>query len=125
MVMIVGHRGARNLWPENSLSGFRKLLGLNVDAVEFDVHETRDRQLVVIHDPTLQRTTEKAGAIRIFPRPKCSRARCARCRRQPTKANAFPASMPCCCCCARARWNCTSRSRPTRSANSIRERWAA
>ena len=64
MVMIVGHRGARNLWPENSLGGFRKLLALNVEAVEFDVHETRDRQLVVIHDPTLQRTTERAGAIR-------------------------------------------------------------
>ena len=64
MVMIVGHRGARNLWPENSLSGFRKLIALGVDAVEFDVHETRDRQFVVIHDPTLDRTTEKAGAIR-------------------------------------------------------------
>jgi glycerophosphoryl diester phosphodiesterase len=64
MVMIVGHRGARNLWPENSLSGFRKLMALGVDAVEFDVHETRDRQFVVIHDATLDRTTERTGAIR-------------------------------------------------------------
>jgi glycerophosphoryl diester phosphodiesterase len=64
MVMIVGHRGARNLWPENSLAGFRKLLALGVDAVEFDVHETRDRQFVVIHDPSLERTTGKTGAIR-------------------------------------------------------------
>jgi glycerophosphoryl diester phosphodiesterase len=64
MVRIVGHRGARSLWPENSLSGFRRLLALDVDSVEFDVHETRDRQFVVIHDPTLDRTTEGSGAIR-------------------------------------------------------------
>ena len=63
MVMIVGHRGARNLWPENSLGGFRNLQALAIDAVEFDVQETRDRQLVVIHDPTLERTTEGRGAI--------------------------------------------------------------
>lgn len=64
MVMIVGHRGARQLWPENSLSGFRRLLSLPVDAVEFDVHETRDEEFVVIHDPTLERTTRGRGAIR-------------------------------------------------------------
>ena len=44
MVMIVGHRGARNLWPENSLAGFRASRGLGVDAVEFDVHQTRRRR---------------------------------------------------------------------------------
>jgi glycerophosphoryl diester phosphodiesterase len=60
----VGHRGARNLWPENSLGGFRNLLALEVESVEFDVHETRDRQFVVIHDPTLERTTYGHGAIR-------------------------------------------------------------
>lgn len=64
MVMIVGHRGARDLWPENSLSGFRRLLSMPVDAVEFDVHETADRQFVVIHDPTLDRTTHSTGSIR-------------------------------------------------------------
>jgi glycerophosphoryl diester phosphodiesterase len=64
MVMIVGHRGARNLWPENSLGGFRRLLALDVESVEFDVHETRDGRFVVIHDPTLDRTTYGTGAIR-------------------------------------------------------------
>jgi len=64
MPMIVGHRGARNLWPENSLAGFRRLLALDVESVEFDVHETRDRHFVVIHDPTLDRTTTGSGAIR-------------------------------------------------------------
>jgi len=63
MVMIVGHRGARNLWPENSLEGFRKLIDLGVEAVEFDVHLTSDRDLVVIHDPTLERTTLGSGPV--------------------------------------------------------------
>ena len=47
MTKIVGHRGARNIWPENSLTGFRNVLALNVDAVEFDVHLTDAGELVV------------------------------------------------------------------------------
>jgi glycerophosphoryl diester phosphodiesterase len=61
--MIIGHRGARNLWPENSLLGFRRLLDLPVDGVEFDVHPTGDGGLVVIHDPTFDRTAEAEGAV--------------------------------------------------------------
>jgi glycerophosphoryl diester phosphodiesterase len=60
---IIGHRGARDLWPENSLLGFRNTLGLGVDAVEFDVHPTRDGGLVVIHDATLDRTTNAQGPV--------------------------------------------------------------
>jgi len=63
MVMIIGHRGARNLWPENSLDGFRRLAALGVEGVEFDVHKTRDGKLVVIHDPTLERTTHGTGPV--------------------------------------------------------------
>jgi len=62
--MIVGHRGARNLWPENSLTGFRNLLELPVEAVEFDVHLTDAGELVVIHDAALDRTTDASGAVR-------------------------------------------------------------
>ncbi|HWK68277.1 MAG TPA: glycerophosphodiester phosphodiesterase family protein [Rhizobiaceae bacterium] len=64
MTLIIGHRGARNLWPENSLRGFRNTLELGVDAVEFDVHLTRSGELVVIHDPTLERTTDATGPVR-------------------------------------------------------------
>ncbi|HZH11972.1 MAG TPA: glycerophosphodiester phosphodiesterase family protein [Microvirga sp.] len=63
MVMIIGHRGARNLWPENSLDGFRRLMELGVEGVEFDVHMTSDGQLAVIHDPTLERTTTGHGPV--------------------------------------------------------------
>ncbi|AFZ67248.1 glycerophosphodiester phosphodiesterase family protein [Deinococcus peraridilitoris] len=63
MVKIIGHRGARGLWPENSLEGFRKLITLGVDGVEFDVHPTLDGALVVIHDATLDQTTFGCGAV--------------------------------------------------------------
>jgi glycerophosphoryl diester phosphodiesterase len=63
MVLIIGHRGARNLWSENSLEGFRRTRDLGVDGVEFDVHLSRDGELVVIHDPSLERTTEGTGPV--------------------------------------------------------------
>lgn len=63
MVLIVGHRGGRNEWPENSLHGFKQLARLGADAVEFDVHLTKAGELVVIHDPTLQRTTDGEGLV--------------------------------------------------------------
>jgi glycerophosphoryl diester phosphodiesterase len=63
MVLIIGHRGARNLWPENSLAGFERTRELGVDGVEFDVHLARDGEMVVIHDPSLERTTESTGAV--------------------------------------------------------------
>lgn len=64
MTLITGHRGARNLWPENSLAGFRNTLKLGVDTIEFDVHLTKTGELVVIHDATLERTTEGFGPVR-------------------------------------------------------------
>lgn len=63
MVNIIGHRGARGLWPENSLEGFQHLARLGVEGVEFDVHPTLDGDIVVIHDPTLDRTTHGSGAV--------------------------------------------------------------
>ncbi|MBR0699667.1 glycerophosphodiester phosphodiesterase [Bradyrhizobium diazoefficiens] len=63
MVFIAGHRGGRNLWPENSLTGFRNLCREGVDAVEFDVHQSMDGGLVVIHDPLLDRTTFETGPV--------------------------------------------------------------
>jgi glycerophosphoryl diester phosphodiesterase len=61
---IAAHRGGAALWPENSLTAFRGALGLGVDLVELDVHQTRDGEVVVLHDPTLDRTTTGRGAVR-------------------------------------------------------------
>jgi len=49
-MIIIGHRGARGLAPENSLASFDKAIELHADFVEFDVRVTRDQNLVIIHD---------------------------------------------------------------------------
>ncbi|HYM29058.1 MAG TPA: glycerophosphodiester phosphodiesterase [Steroidobacteraceae bacterium] len=53
MFDLQGHRGARGLWPENTLSGFARTIELGVCALEFDVAVTRDGVVVVSHDPEL------------------------------------------------------------------------
>ena len=63
-VLVAAHRGGAQLWPENSLLAFRKAVELGADYLELDVHLTRDGGLVVIHDPTLERTTTGAGPVR-------------------------------------------------------------
>ena len=63
MTLIVSHRGGALLWPENSRIAFENTARLPVDAVEFDVHPSRDGRLVVIHDATLDRTTDGTGPV--------------------------------------------------------------
>lgn len=60
---IIGHRGGKDLWPENSLDGFSRALALGIEAIECDVHFSSDRELMVIHDPTLDRTTQASGDV--------------------------------------------------------------
>lgn len=63
MTLIYGHRGARAEAPENTLPSFRKALDAGVTRVELDLHLSADQQLVVIHDPTLKRTTGLRGKV--------------------------------------------------------------
>jgi glycerophosphoryl diester phosphodiesterase len=60
---LAAHRGGARLWPENSLRAFRESLALGVDLLELDVHLTADGEVVVIHDATLDRTTDGRGAV--------------------------------------------------------------
>jgi glycerophosphoryl diester phosphodiesterase len=62
--LFAAHRGGALLWPENSLLAFRNALALGADYLELDVHLTRDGQVVVIHDATLERTTTGTGPVR-------------------------------------------------------------
>jgi len=62
--LVAAHRGGAQLWPENSLLAFEKAVELGADYLEFDVHLTRDGEPVVIHDPTLERTTTGNGPVR-------------------------------------------------------------
>ena len=53
MLDLQGHRGARGLWPENTLSGFTRAIELGVSGLELDCGVTRDGVVVVTHDPEL------------------------------------------------------------------------
>jgi glycerophosphoryl diester phosphodiesterase len=63
MTDIASHRGGALLWPENSRISFENTTKLAVEQVEFDVHPTADGKLVVIHDDTLDRTTDGTGPV--------------------------------------------------------------
>ncbi len=61
---LISHRGAAGLFPENTLAGVQKALDLKVDRIEIDVHQTKDSVLVLMHDITLNRTTNGQGKVK-------------------------------------------------------------
>ncbi len=60
---IQGHRGASALAPENTLAAFQKAIEVGADGMEMDLQLTRDGTLVVLHDDTLDRTTDGHGRV--------------------------------------------------------------
>ncbi|WP_129837851.1 glycerophosphodiester phosphodiesterase [Streptomyces sp. RFCAC02] len=62
-LLIVGHRGLMAVEPENTLRSFRAAERAGVDAVELDLHLSKDGGLVVMHDPAVDRTTDGSGRI--------------------------------------------------------------
>ncbi|MCM3728736.1 glycerophosphodiester phosphodiesterase [Neobacillus cucumis] len=62
----IGHRGAAGYCPENTFASFHRALHLGVDFLEMDVQMTKDGELVVIHDSTVNRTTNGKGKVKDF-----------------------------------------------------------
>jgi len=62
--LLMAHRGGANLWPENTIFAFERATTLGVDLLELDVRLTADDNLVVIHDDTVDRTTNGHGLVR-------------------------------------------------------------
>ena len=65
-MIVTSHRGAGFLEPENTLRAIRRAIDIGADQVEIDVHLTRDGRLVLMHDATVERTTNGTGAIAEF-----------------------------------------------------------
>jgi glycerophosphoryl diester phosphodiesterase len=65
-VWVVGHRGAMGHRPENTLASFEHALELGADWIELDVHLTRDGALAVIHDESVERTTDGHGLVQDY-----------------------------------------------------------
>jgi len=62
-VLVAAHRGARFIYPENTMPAFRYAIEQGVDMIETDVRMTRDHQLVLMHDAAVDRTTDGKGAV--------------------------------------------------------------
>src|SRR5262245_27586832 len=60
---VVAHRGYSGKYPENTLAAFEAAVKLPIDALEMDVHSTRDGRIVVNHDSTLDRSTDRSGNV--------------------------------------------------------------
>lgn len=61
--LVIAHRGASAEQPENTMAAFRRAVDLGADAIELDVRLSRDGVPMVIHDPTLDRTTSATGPV--------------------------------------------------------------
>ena len=62
-VMVIAHRGASAYAPENTIAAFRKAVELKADALEVDVRQSKDAHLVILHDATVNRTTNGKGNV--------------------------------------------------------------
>jgi len=62
-IQVIAHRGASGTCPENTLAAFRRAEALGAHMIELDVQLTRDREVVVLHDDTLERTTDGRGIL--------------------------------------------------------------
>lgn len=62
--MLIAHRGLSATYPENTLPAFEQALRLDVDAIEFDVHMSRDGELVITHDDRIDRCSNGTGRVR-------------------------------------------------------------
>ncbi|MDU4601629.1 MAG: glycerophosphodiester phosphodiesterase family protein, partial [Staphylococcus warneri] len=63
---LIAHRGLPQDYPENTLIGYQHALALPIDMLEIDLHFTKDKQLVVIHDDTIDRTSNGKGKVKDY-----------------------------------------------------------
>ncbi|WP_268876043.1 glycerophosphodiester phosphodiesterase [Gottfriedia luciferensis] len=66
MVDIIGHRGAAGTYPENTMISFKACEDLGADGIELDVQLSKDGEIVVIHDETINRTTNGKGFVKDY-----------------------------------------------------------
>ncbi|CAG7641013.1 Glycerophosphodiester phosphodiesterase [Paenibacillus solanacearum] len=61
--LVIAHRGAKGEAPENTLAAFRLGLEQGCDAIELDIHLSKDGEIIVIHDATMDRTSDMTGTV--------------------------------------------------------------
>lgn len=74
MTKLIAHRGASGHAPENTMAAFRLALEMGAQAIELDVHQSKDHELVVIHDEDLRRVGRRAARVRDLTAAELARA---------------------------------------------------
>jgi len=64
--LIIAHRGAKAYAPENTMASFQSAVDFKADGVEFDIKLTKDGEIIIIHDLTVDRTTNGKGRVKDF-----------------------------------------------------------
>jgi len=82
--VVVAHRGGGALAPENTMTAFENAIAVGADYIEFDVHRTKDGELVIMHDDTVDRTTNGTGMIKDMTAEEFSRLQMADGKEPPT-----------------------------------------
>jgi glycerophosphoryl diester phosphodiesterase len=65
-VLVIAHQGGDGLRPSNTMAAFQNAVDMGVDVLEMDIHSTKDGVLVVIHDDTIDRTTDGSGRVQDY-----------------------------------------------------------
>ncbi len=81
---MIGHRGAYRYPPENSLKSFRKAINLGADYIEFDIHQSKDGEIVIMHDENTFRTTGFKGLIKNMTLKELKELDCGEAEKIPT-----------------------------------------
>mgnify|MGYP000332160072 CR=1 FL=1 len=96
---VWAHRGASGYAPENTLEAFKKAEKMKADGVELDVQLTKDGELVVIHDETVDRVSGEKGFVKDYTLKELKRLKCVKSTCRPmTRRLAFQHSMRCLTC---------------------------
>lgn len=83
-VLIIGHRGASNIAPENTLKAFQKAIELGADYIEFDIHQSKDGEIVIMHDANTYASTGYKGLIKRMTLSELKKLDCGEGERIPT-----------------------------------------
>lgn len=90
MIKNIAHRGFKGKYPENTLLAFKKAIEVGADGIEFDVQFTKDKEVVIIHDETLDRTTEGKGYVKDYTLNEIKKLNASKCFEEEFGFNAIP-----------------------------------
>ncbi len=82
--VVIAHRGGAALAPENTMTAFENAIAVGAEYMEFDIHRTKDGELVIMHDDTVDRTTDGTGMIKDMTAEEFSRLKMADGKEPPT-----------------------------------------